>query len=207
MRQANTKERILNESLKLFSQNGYEAVGVIQIAAAVGIKAPSLYKHYKNKRAIFDSILERVNEMDSDQAQSHEMPNGTVDEVREDYNNVPFDKICEYTRAMFLHWAEEEFSRNFRRLLTLEQYKTREMGELYQQYLSGGPVQYMADIFNAMVGSQSKAYQLAVEFYSPIFLMYSLYDSGADINDLLALLQKHLSDFSERLEESRSCGE
>ena len=46
----NTKQKILLESLRLFSQRGYDAVSVEQIAAAVGIKAPSLYKHYKSKQ-------------------------------------------------------------------------------------------------------------------------------------------------------------
>lgn len=41
-----TKQRILSEALKLFASKGYEAVSVAQIAGAVGIKAPSLYKHY-----------------------------------------------------------------------------------------------------------------------------------------------------------------
>ena len=45
-----TKQRILSEALKLFASKGYEAVSVAQIAGAVGIKAPSLYKHYDSKR-------------------------------------------------------------------------------------------------------------------------------------------------------------
>ena len=58
MKNETTKQRILTEAVKLFSKEGDEAVGVDQIAKAVGIKAPSLYKHYKNKRDIFDSILQ-----------------------------------------------------------------------------------------------------------------------------------------------------
>ena len=46
-----TKQRILREALRLFSQKGYDAVSVEQNANAVGIKAPSLYKHYKSKQA------------------------------------------------------------------------------------------------------------------------------------------------------------
>ena len=55
-----TKERILREALRLFSQKGYDAVSVEQIADAVGIKAPSLYKHYKSKQDIFDAIFEET---------------------------------------------------------------------------------------------------------------------------------------------------
>ena len=57
MKAEHTKERILSEALTLFAQKGYEAVSVEEIAAAVGIKAPSLYKHYKGKRDIFDHIV------------------------------------------------------------------------------------------------------------------------------------------------------
>lgn len=44
-----TKEKILKEALNLFAEKGYNAVYVGEIADAVGIKAPSLYKHYKSK--------------------------------------------------------------------------------------------------------------------------------------------------------------
>ncbi|MCR4717345.1 MAG: TetR/AcrR family transcriptional regulator, partial [Lachnospiraceae bacterium] len=54
----NTKQRILDEALTLFSEKGYANVFVNDIAERVGIKAPSLYKHYKNKQAIFDAIID-----------------------------------------------------------------------------------------------------------------------------------------------------
>ena len=68
MRGINTKSRIQEEALKLFAKSGYDAVGVAEIADAVQIKAPSLYKHYKSKREIFESIIERVNKADYDKA-------------------------------------------------------------------------------------------------------------------------------------------
>ena len=52
-----TKERILDEALTLFSEKGYANVFVGEIAERVGIRAPSLYKHYKSKQAIFDAII------------------------------------------------------------------------------------------------------------------------------------------------------
>ena len=45
MRNTDTKTRRRTEALRLFAVSGYEAVTVEQISAAVGIKAPSLYKH------------------------------------------------------------------------------------------------------------------------------------------------------------------
>ena len=52
-----TRERIVYEALVLFSKKGYSDVYVAEIASAVGIKAPSLYKHFKSKRDIFDECV------------------------------------------------------------------------------------------------------------------------------------------------------
>ena len=54
-----TKEKILQEALRLFSTKDYAATGVEEIAAAVGIKAASLYKHYRNKRAFLMRYLRK----------------------------------------------------------------------------------------------------------------------------------------------------
>ncbi len=58
MKQEDTKQRILDNALELFSAHGYDSVSVGEIAKAVGIKAPSLYNHFPGKQAIFDAIVE-----------------------------------------------------------------------------------------------------------------------------------------------------
>ena len=58
----NTKQKILDVALDLFSKKGYANVFVGDIAKGVGIKAPSLYKHYKSKQDIFEAILDEMRE-------------------------------------------------------------------------------------------------------------------------------------------------
>lgn len=60
MKQSNTKERILDEACRLFGRFGYGATGVDRIAEAVGIKAPSLYKHFGGKEEILLGVMARV---------------------------------------------------------------------------------------------------------------------------------------------------
>ena len=69
-----TKEQILTVALKLFSKRGYEAVSVSEIAGELGITKGALYRHYKNKRDIFDSIVKRMFELDKENSQQHDMP-------------------------------------------------------------------------------------------------------------------------------------
>ena len=180
MEKETTKYKILIEALKLFSKYGYEAVTVEQIADAVGIKAPSLYKHYKSKRDIFDCILRRMEELDEIRAKEYGMPENIMEGLSIKNTHASIESIRMYSEAQFLYWTEDEFASAFRKMLTIEQYKSEEMSDLYYQYISIGPLNYMSDIFGQITGNKEKGKMLAVEFYSPMFLCYSLYDAAKD---------------------------
>jgi AcrR family transcriptional regulator len=53
-----TKERIFDAAVELFSDQGYDRTSVRRIAAAVGVTEAAVYRHYSNKEAILDAILE-----------------------------------------------------------------------------------------------------------------------------------------------------
>lgn len=195
-----TKEKILLTSLKLFAQDGYEAVSISKISGELGMAKSALYKHYKNKRDIFDSIINRMDELDYERAREYNMPDGNMDEIIKEYRNISTDKIRIYTEAQFKHWTEEEFSSLFRRMLTLEQYRNQEMADLYQKYLVSGPIDYMTYLFAGITGKKEEAKQLAIEFYGPIFLMYSLYDNKREEDDLAEMLKKHVDRFSKKMD-------
>ena len=195
-----TKEKILLTSLKLFAQDGYEAVSISKISGELGIAKSALYKHYKNKRDIFDSILNRMDEMDCERARDYNMPNGDMDTIIKEYKQISIDKIRIYTKVQFKHWTEDEFSSLFRRMLTLEQYRNQEMADLYQKYLVSGPISYMTDLFAGITGKTDEAGQLAIEFYGPIFLMYSLHDNKREGDDLMEMLKKHVDRFSKKID-------
>ena len=65
-----TKEKILITALRLFAQDGYEAVSVSRIAGELGMTKGALYKHYKNKRDIYDSIVAHIFQLDAERANS-----------------------------------------------------------------------------------------------------------------------------------------
>ena len=195
-----TKEKILLTALKLFAQDGYEAVSISKISGELGMAKSALYKHYKNKRDIFDSIINRMDELDYERAREYNMPDGNMDEIIKGYRNISTDKIRIYTEAQFKHWTEEEFSSLFRRMLTLEQYRNQEMADLYQKYLVSGPIDYMTYLFAGITGKKEEAKQLAIEFYGPIFLMYSLYDNKREEDDLAEMLKKHVDRFSKKMD-------
>ena len=194
----NTKEKILEEALKLFARSGYMGTSMNDIAFQLGVTKAALYKHYSSKQEILDSIVERMNQMDRERSEEYKMPEGEMEEVIEGYKNIALEKIKQYTKVQFLHWTEEEFSSCFRKMLTLEQYRSPEMSKLYQKYLAKGPLQYMETIFSGIVDNSEEAKQLAINFYGPIFLLYSIYDGSENKQDVMKQLEAHVERFSKQ---------
>lgn len=190
-----TKERILEAALELFAQSGYLGTSMSDIAKQLGITKAALYKHYAGKQEILDSIVQRMNTMDYERAEAYEMPETEPDGFAEAYLKLPIEKIRAYSAAQFDHWTKEIFSANFRKMLTLEQYRDPEMARLFQDYLATGPTTYMAAIFRKLTESDAEAMQLALEFYGPMYLLYSVYDGAADKETVAPLLEAHMDRF------------
>lgn len=195
-----TKERILETALELFAQSGYLGTSMSDIAARLGITKAALYKHYAGKQEILDRIVQRMNELDAARAAAYEMPGAAPEGFAQAYLNTPLDRIRAYSTAQFDHWTREPFSANFRKMLTLEQYRDARLAQLYQENLASGPVKYMAAIFRPLTDSDETAMQLALDFYGPMYLLYSVYDGAADQSAVAPLLEAHIERFIAKLE-------
>ena len=194
-----TRERILMTALRLFARDGYEAVSVSTIAGELGMTKGALYKHYKNKRDIFDSIVERMYQMDAERAEKYEVPKVKYEIWPEAYKNQSIEKIMDFTIAQFFFWTEDDFASDFRKMLTLEQYRNTEMGELYSQCIVAGPVSYMEDLFRELtiqgILRKENPRQLAVEFYAPLFLLINMFDKNGEKADYVEILRNHTKHF------------
>lgn len=174
----NRKEEILIVALHLFARDGYEAVSVSQIAGELDMTKGALYRHYKSKRDIFDCIVQRMEQQDSEQARQNEVPEESIENVPEEYQNVSVEDFVGYSKSMFEYWTEDDFASSFRKMLTLEQFRNEEMQNLYQQYLVSGPAEYVKDLFKNMEIKNPE--EEAVKFYANMFFYYSVYDGATD---------------------------
>ena len=175
---SNRKEEILIVALHLFARDGYEAVSVSQIAGELDMTKGALYRHYKSKRDIFDCIVQRMEQQDSEQARENEVPEESIEKTPEEYQNVSFDDFVEYSKSMFEYWTEDDFASSFRKMLTIEQFRSEGMQKLYQQYLVSGPAGYVKDLFKNMKIKDPE--ENAVKFYANMFFYYNVYDGAAD---------------------------
>lgn len=192
-----TKEKIWITALELFAQNGYEAVSVSDIAGQLGITKGALYKHYTNKRAIFDCIIARMEQQDAERAGEFTLPEGTLVQMPEKYCHTSLERLTAYSKEQFRYWTQDPFAVPFRRMLTLEQYRCDEMARLYQQYLAAGPLGYVTDLLGSLGFDHPQ--QRAAVFYAPMFLLYSVYDGAEDKEAVAALADDCLERELQRL--------
>ncbi|WP_167959057.1 TetR/AcrR family transcriptional regulator [Anaerosporobacter faecicola] len=194
----NTKERILETALILFAKDGYTAVSVSMIAGKLGMTKGALYKHYQNKQDIFDHIVKRMEEKDTVQANKGNVPADSIDLTTT--QSVTVKDVCNYSKEMFYYWTEDAFASNFRKMLTLEQYRNPKMAQLFNQYLSAGPVSYLTELFEAILKlSKQEAKRKAVELYAPMFLYYSIYDDTNEKEDVKVYISHYIDDLMHHL--------
>ena len=199
----NTKERILDEALTLFSEKGYANVFVGDIADRVGIKAPSLYKHYKSKRAIFDAIIDEMNRRFEEQAKSLQITGTDASADAGVYKEISEDRLLKTGRDLFLYFLHDDYTRKFRKMLTLEQFHDAELARIYSKLYVDDPLSYQGMLFGFMVTSgvlkTDNVQIMTLHFYAPIYYLLTICDREPDREpEALKLLDDHIRQFDRR---------
>ena len=192
-----TKHKILLESLRLFSQRGYDAVSVEQIATAVGIKAPSLYKHYKSKQEIFDAIFEETAkryEAFTDTISVH-VKNSEQDIIM--FEQITDDDLVEKVRSLISYSLHDEYISQFRKMMTIEQFRSQELSELYSQRYVRQIHNYHKNLFSKMIAAGVLAAEdpgiLAMLYDSPILILLGECDRHPEKEEqYMNELEKHV---------------
>ena len=152
-----------------------------------------------NKRDIFDSIVDRMIQIDAQRAKAYRMPVERYDVNSGSYENTSLEDIQKYTIEQLKFWTEDDFAVSFRRMLTLEQYRNAEMAELYSQCIVAGPVDYMEDLFRELIKKgilrEENPRQLAVEFFAPLFLLINMFDQTGENEEYAEILSNHTKHF------------
>jgi len=180
MKQEDTKNLIIKKALDLFSERGYDAVSVDQIAKEVGIKAPSLYNHYPSKQAIFDAIFEDVAkryEEDTDKIDIH------VQNVAQDvptFNGISVEDLIEKVHGIFFYSLRDEKMRKFRKMMTIEQFRSPKIAALYSQRYVDRLVAYHSDIFKNLIATgellNANPDTLALMYVAPVITLIGVCD-------------------------------
>ena len=313
------KEKILRTALRLFAQEGYEAVSISRIAGALGLSKGALYRHYRDKRDVLDSIVREMERRDAEGAQEYALPGAEETEAMaarrteengaqetraegqaagntsgaqdgepsegmgasavlsgglpggaefaaardgepsggEEFSGAQEEEpsggaefsgareeepsggaefsgareeepsggaefpgardgepsggaespavtprqLTEYARRMVRYWTRDEFAADFRRMLTLEQYRDPEMARMLRQYLTIGPMEYTALLLENM--GVSHARERAAALCGGMYMLICAGDGAEDASECIALADAHLERMRRELE--RGC--
>ncbi len=186
-----TKEKILDAALTLFAENGYDGTSVEQIASTVGIKAPSLYKHYKGKEdiltALIDSAETRYGEMFGSENNI-----GKVPQSREEFIKVTMERISFTMRDPMI--------RKIRTLLVQEQFRNERISEVTTRHQLDGIQRMFAKIIKRMmdegIAKKDDPELLAVELTAPAVLQIARSDRQPQYEEeCMEYIEKHLRHF------------
>lgn len=184
----NSKEIILHKSLELFSVNGFEAVSTRMIAREAGMSDTAIYKHFKSKQEIFDTIIAISKERFITQRNKVDIKNMNWDDV---------EKIC---LDMFRFQTEDEWIVMFRKILLIEQFKNPEMAKLYRYFFIDIPLDSTEQIFKWLINEgyvvKKNPRVIAMELYAPFFMYHTLNPKSETIVDEL---KQHIEFFRENV--------
>ena len=201
-----TKKKILDVALTLFSERGYGNVYVGHIAEGVGIKTPSLYKHYKSKQDIFEAILKEMYSR-YDKEVSYLSITGSDSELDSDiFGKISEDELVKMGMGLFHFFLHDEYECKFRKMLTIEQFTNKELAELFSDQYVNGPLKYQTGLFEMIISQgqlkKEDADMMALQFYAPIYLLLTLCDREPQREEeALRLLERHIRQFNRMYKE------
>lgn len=172
------------------------------IADAVGIRDSSLYKHFKSKKEIFETIVEEMAKRMEAMSHTFGLPDDTsVEAAAFAYGGITEDELVELSKNVFLFYLRDSFAGRFRRMLTIEQYRDREIAAVYRKIYMEDSIRYQTVLFEEMIRqgvfAEADARAMAINFYAPIFFLLNKYDSqDCDVEEGLGELERQVREFA-----------
>ena len=202
-----TKQMILNTALDMFSRRGFSAVSVRDISYAVGVKESALYKHFKNKKAVFDSLILTYKDMSRaymEQAQVlYTAEAEHIEKIASLYLQLGEDEFVSMGMGFFQGFLMTPYVMKFWRMISIEQFNDPEIAQFYNKDLYEEPIVFQTVFFSRLIeqGAFKKADpgQLAIEFYAPMLLLFlrmlPFQENEKIVAGTLGLLREHILHF------------
>lgn len=196
-----TKKSIMDAAITLFAQEGYEAVSVAKIAAAVNIKAPSLYKHYEGKQCIFEAIVKEMDTRYEKQVQPMNFDGKDAQKDQDVFLHINEQQLIDMAKQLFLFFLHDDYTCKFRKLLTIEQFHNSTLAKQYTKLYVHDPLTYQSTLFAQFVKSgtfvEADSQVIATHFYAPMYMYITLCDRDATYESTaLQMIEAHIKQFS-----------
>jgi len=192
MSELGTREKLLCSAMKLFAEKGYSATGVDEIAGAIGIKGPNLYKYFKGKTDLLDAIIKQADEVYNERMGL---------DRRERFMPTCPAELKAFTMRQLDYTMGEGQPRMLRRIFTIEQFRSERFAASATRYQITNMQDMYAGMFGAMMQKgilkPEDPETLAFEYIAPITLMIQLSDREPDkLQYAKERIEKHIDLFA-----------
>ena len=168
---SDTKERILEAALEMFSQNGYAGTNIRELSASLGLVKSGVYKHYESKEAIWNALLDEMIAYYGEHFGSPEHLPSVPDSL---------EGLVTMTMKMVNTTVHDEKIIMTRKVLTLEQFRDGRARELATKHFLTGLTDMFSRIFTDMMDKEllrkDDPEMLALAYTAPISALIHLCD-------------------------------
>ena len=170
-----TKERILEAALEMFSQNGYAGTNIRELSASLGLVKSGVYKHYESKEAIWNALLDEMIAYYAEHFGSSEHLPPVPDSL---------EGLVTMTMQMVNFTVHDERIIMTRKVLTLEQFRDGRARELATKHFLTGLTEMFTQVFTGMMDKgllrHDDPAMLAFAYTTPISALIHLCDREPD---------------------------
>lgn len=175
---SDTKERILAAALEMFSQNGYAGTSVRELTASLGLVKSSMYKHFRSKDEIWNTLRDEL-------IAYYEARFGSPEHLPP----VPesLEELVAQTQRMVSFTVHDEKVVKSRKLLSIEQFRDERARDLATKYFLTGLTEMFTRLFAAMMDKgllrRDDPKMLAFAYTAPITALIHLCDREPEKTD------------------------
>ena len=194
MARTNAKEPLIRAARDLFSVKGYDGTAVDEIAEAVGIKGPTIYKYFKSKEDLLKAVIDSSEE-------EYARGMGLIEDLSDKIGSG--EELKAYVMKTIEFTIKNDTAKKMRRLITMEQFRNATLAKQATWH----QLTYLLDIYAAVFRKMMEKGQMikgdadiiALEFAAPITIMLQLTDrEPRKKKEALQTIKKHLDVFWER---------
>ncbi|MBP2046390.1 TetR/AcrR family transcriptional regulator [Methanobacterium aggregans] len=138
-----TKEKIFQVSVDLFSEKGFNAVSIREIAREVGIRESSIYNHYKNKEAILDTIIEYFMEVMGS--------SGPPEDVGTEMLTQSPEAFLKLGASMYMDQINTPTMNKIWRIISIEMYQNERIRHIFLESMLEEPLKFWESIFTQLI--------------------------------------------------------
>jgi AcrR family transcriptional regulator len=168
---SDTKERILEAALEMFSQNGYAGTNIRELSASLGLVKSGVYKHYESKESIWNALLDEMIAYYGEHFGSPDHLPPVPDSL---------EALTQLTMQMVNITVHDEKIIMTRKVLTLEQFRDDRARALATKHFLTGLTEMFTHIFAGMMDKglirRDDPAMLAFAYTTPISALIHLCD-------------------------------